>query len=157
MNEQDIRYLREAIEVAWSARKRGNHPFGAILVDGEGREVLRAENSVVTGHDVTNHAETNLVRLASGRFSPKELAECTLYTSTEPCAMCSGAIHWSRIGRVVYALSEEGLYEITGPSPENLLLPCREVFRHSGQPVRVDGPCDELEADARAVHAGFWR
>jgi tRNA(Arg) A34 adenosine deaminase TadA len=71
--------------------------------------------------------------------------------------MCSGAIHWSRIGRVVYALSEEGLYDIAGPSPENLLLPCREVFGHSGQPVRVDGPCEELKAEARAVHAGFWR
>jgi hypothetical protein len=118
--------------------------------------VLHAENSVVTKHDVTNHAETNLVRLATSHFTPKELAECTLYTSTEPCAMCSGAIHWSRIGRVVYALSEEGLYDIVGPSPENLLLPCREVFGHSGLPVRVDGPCDELEAEARALHAGLW-
>ena len=157
MNELDIKHLTAAIEVAWNARLHGNHPFGAILVAGLGREILCAENSVVTGHDVTNHAETNLVRLASGMFTAQELAECTLYTSTEPCAMCSGAIHWSRIGRVVYALSEEGLYDITGPSPENLLLPCREVFRHSGKPVRVEGPCDELEAEARAVHAGFWR
>ena len=157
MNEQDIRHLKTAIEVAQKARAHGNHPFGAILVDGEGREVLRAENSVVTGLDVTNHAETNLVRLASARFTPQELADCTLYTSTEPCAMCSGAIHWSRIGRVVYALSEEGLYDITGASPENLLLPCREVFGHSGQPVHVEGPCGELEAEARAVHANFWR
>ena len=157
MNEQDIKHLTAAIEVARNARLHGNHPFGAILVDGLGNEVLRAENSVVTGHDVTNHAETNLVRLASGMFTTQELEGCTLYTSTEPCAMCSGAIHWSRIGRVVYALSEEGLYDITGPSPENLLLPCREVFRHSGKPVQVDGPCDEMEAEARAVHAGFWR
>jgi tRNA(Arg) A34 adenosine deaminase TadA len=157
MNEQDIRHLRTAIEVAQSAREHGNHPFGAILVDGSGREVLRAENSVVTGHDVTGHAETNLVRLAAAKFSPEVLAGCTLYTSTEPCAMCSGAIHWSRIGRVVYALSEEGLYDIAGPSPENLLLPCRDVFGHSGKPVSVDGPSAELDAEARAVHAGFWR
>lgn len=157
MDELDIRHLKAAIEVAENARAHGNHPFGAILVDGEGNEVLRAENSVVTGHDVTNHAETNLVRLATGRFTPQVLTNCTLYTSTEPCAMCAGAIHWSRIGRVVYALSEEALYEIAGPSPENLLLPCREVFDHSGKLVRVDGPCDELEAEARAVHACFWR
>jgi hypothetical protein len=43
MNEQDIRHLRIAIEVAENARLHGNHPFGAILVDGEGREVMRAE------------------------------------------------------------------------------------------------------------------
>jgi tRNA(Arg) A34 adenosine deaminase TadA len=157
MNEQDIRHLRTAIEVAQTARDHGNHPFGAMLVDAAGREVLRAENNVVTGHDVTGHAETNLVRLATAKFTPEELTGFTLYTSTEPCAMCSGAIHWSRIGRVVYALSEEGLYDIVGPSPENLLLPCREVFGHSGKPVRVDGPCLELDAEACAVHAGFWR
>jgi tRNA(Arg) A34 adenosine deaminase TadA len=156
MDDTDIRHLRTAIDVANQAREHGNHPFGAILVDGSGREVLRAENSVITGLDVTNHAETNLVRLATRKFSPDELAHCTLYTSTEPCAMCAGAIHWSRIGRVVYALSEEDLYAISGPSPENLLLPCREVFGHSGQPVTVSGPCPELDAEARAVHAGFW-
>jgi tRNA(Arg) A34 adenosine deaminase TadA len=157
MDETDIRHLRTAIDVANQAREHGNHPFGAILVDGNGREVLRAENSVVTGHDVTNHAETNLVRLATGNFPPDKLAHYTLYTSTEPCPMCAGAIHWSRIGRVVYALSEEGLYDIVGPSPENLLLPCREVFGHSRQPVTVSGPCPKLEKEARAVHAGFWR
>jgi tRNA(Arg) A34 adenosine deaminase TadA len=157
MDETDIRHLRTAIEVAENAREHGNHPFGAILVDGLGCEVLRAENSVLTGRDVTGHAETNLVRLATGKYSPEELANCTLYTSTEPCAMCAGAIHWSRIGRVVYALSEEDLYAIAGPSPENLLLPCREVFGHTGQPVTVSGPCPELEKEARAVHASFWR
>lgn len=157
MNEQDIRHLRTAIDVAQTARGHGNHPFGAILVDRPGREVLRAENSVVTGHDVTGHAETNLVRLATAKFTPEEFAHFTLYTSTEPCAMCSGAIHWSHIGRVVYALSEEVLYEIVGQSPENLLLPCREVFGHSGKSVIVEGPCIELDTEARAVHAGFWR
>jgi tRNA(Arg) A34 adenosine deaminase TadA len=119
--------------------------------------LLEAGNTVVTGRDVTGHAETNLVRLASSRYSMEELTDCTLYTSTEPCAMCSGAIHWSRIGRVVYALSEEDLYAIVGPSPEHLLLPCRDVFSRSQRAMQVEGPCAELDAEARAVHAGFWR
>lgn len=157
MNDLDIQHLRRAIAIAQSARDHGNHPFGAILVDGRGKVLLEAENSVVTGRDVTGHAETNLARLASSRYSADELAGFTLYTSTEPCAMCAGAIHWSRIGRVVYALSEEDLYAIVGQSPEHLLLPCREVFSHSAQSMVVEGPCAELDAEARAVHAGFWR
>ncbi len=157
MNTVDIQHLKTAIEVAHLAREHGNHPFGAILVDGSGRELLRAENTVITGRDATGHAETNLVRLATRAFPPEQLAGFTLYSSTEPCAMCAGAIHWSRIGRVVFALSEEDLYDLVGPSPENLLLPCREVFGHSGQPVPVEGPCPELEKEAQAVHAGFWR
>ena len=157
MDEQDIRHLRAAIETARLAREHGNHPFGAILVDESGREVLRAENTVVTGRDVTAHAETNLVRLATKACSPEQLTRCTLYTSTEPCAMCAGAIHWSHIGRVVFALSEESLYAIVGPSPEHLLLPCRDVFSRSAQSMQVEGPCTELDTEARAVHKGFWR
>jgi tRNA(Arg) A34 adenosine deaminase TadA len=156
MNQTDLQHLLTAIHIAQNARKNGNHPFGAILVDENNRVVLEAENTVITDHDVTGHAETNLVRLATRMFSAEELARCTLYTSTEPCAMCAGAIHWSHIGRVVYALSEDSLYAMVGPSPEHLLLPCREVFDHSKQPVEVTGPCAELETEARAVHAGFW-
>jgi tRNA(Arg) A34 adenosine deaminase TadA len=70
--------------------------------------------------------------------------------------MCAGAIYWGNVRRVVYALSEVALYEIAGPSPEHLVLPCREVFAHSQRPVEVDGPTQELEMEARAVHAGFW-
>ena len=156
MNDADIAHLRSAIAVAWLAREHGNHPFGAVLVDEHNQLVLEAENTVTTGRDATGHAETNLVRMATHLLSPEKLARHTLYTSTEPCCMCSGAIHWSQIGRVVYALSEEALYDIAGPSPEHLRLPCREVFAHSQRPIEVLGPSAELNAEARAVHEGFW-
>ncbi|MBK8048067.1 MAG: nucleoside deaminase [Anaerolineales bacterium] len=157
MTDLDLDFLRTAIAVAWRAREHGNHPFGAVLVDANHQLVLEAENTVVTERDLTGHAETNLVRLASRRLTPEELAGCTLYASTEPCAMCAGAIHWSGIRRVVYALSEEDLYAIVGASPDHLLLPCREVFAHSGRPVQVDSAAMALDAEARAVHDGFWR
>lgn len=156
MNATDLEHLKTSIAVAWSARQHGNHPFGALLVAAGGRALLQAENTVLTGRDASGHAETNLVRLASSQFSVEQLAGCSLYTSTEPCAMCAGAIHWSGIRRVVYALSELALYDIIGPSDEHLLLPCREVFAHSQRQVEVLGPAAELEAEARAVHAGFW-
>ncbi|HUN24238.1 MAG TPA: nucleoside deaminase [Anaerolineales bacterium] len=156
MNPIETNLLRQAIEVARQARAQGNHPFGAVLVDEHNRIVLQAENTVITGKDVTGHAETNLVRLASQHYSPEQLARCTLYTSTEPCAMCAGAIYWSQIGRVVFALSEVDLYEIVGPSPNHLLLSCREVFAHSERKIEVSGPSLALDSEARAVHAGFW-
>ena len=126
LNNADLQHLRTAIAVAQLAREHGNHPFGAILVDEDHEVLLRAENTVVTGPDCTGHAETNLMRLASQKFSQEKLAGCTLYTSTEPCAMCAAAIHWGNVRRVVYALSEANLYAIIGPSPDHLLLPCRE-------------------------------
>jgi tRNA(Arg) A34 adenosine deaminase TadA len=155
-NPLDIDHLRSAIAVAWRARRHGNHPFGAVLVDDQGKVILEAENTVLTDQDSTCHAETNLVRLATRRFPPEQLARYTLYTSTEPCAMCAGAIYWSQIGKVVYALSEVDMYDIVGPSPEHLVLPCREVFARSGRPVEVVGPAPELNEEARLVHQGFW-
>ncbi len=156
MNDIDLQHLRAAILVAGRARQHGNHPFGAILVDENNQVLLEAENTVVTGSDCTGHAETNLMRLASQKYSPEKLATCTLFTSTEPCAMCAGAIHWGNVRRIVYALSEVALYEIAGPSPENLLLPCRDVFARSQRPVQVLGPALELDKEAKAVHEGFW-
>lgn len=157
MNAIDIQHLRTAIEVAGHAREHGNHPFGAILVDENNKVLLQTENTVLTDKDCTGHAETNLIRLASQKYSAKKLERCTLYTSTEPCAMCAGAIYWGNVRRVVYALSEVGLYEIIGPSSDQLLLPSREVFAHSQRPTDVKGPALELDAEARAVHAGFWK
>lgn len=157
MNNTDIQHLRTAIHVAQAAREHGNHPFGAILVDENDQVILEAENTVVTGSDCTGHAETNLMRLATQKFPPEKLTHCTLYTSTEPCAMCAGAIHWGNVRRVVFALSEVALYQIIGPSPDHLLLPCRDVFARSQRTVEVLGPADELDHEARAVHQGFWQ
>lgn len=156
INELDLEHLRSAIALAWRARERGNHPFGAVLVDANNQLILEAENTVITDRDCTGHAETNLVRLATRRFTPAQLTGCTLYTSTEPCAMCAGAIHWSQIGRVVYALGEDDLYAIVGNVSDQLGLPCREVFAHIHRSVQVDGPAPTLQVEARAVHEGFW-
>jgi tRNA(Arg) A34 adenosine deaminase TadA len=147
--------LRAAIALAASAREHGNHPFGALLADENGNILLTAENTVNTTRDASGHAELNLVRMASARFPAETLARATLYTSTEPCPMCAGAIFWSGIHRVIYALSEDGLYAMTGDSPESLKLPCREVFARGGRPVEVVGPL--LEEEAALVHQGFWK
>ena len=151
----DEKLLRRAIQIAASARAHGNHPFGALLADANGSILLEAENTVITTKDITAHAELNLMRLASQKYSPEELKKCTLYTSTEPCPMCAGAIFWGDVGRVIYALSEEGLYEITGKTPYELALPCRKVFERGTHPVDVIGPM--LEGEARLVHLGFWQ
>ena len=155
MTSNDLHHLEHAITLSHQSRQNGNHPFGALLVL-EGH-VLESENSVGTTRDATGHAETNLVRLASTRFSRSELARASLYSSCEPCAMCSGAIYWSGIGRLVYALSEDGLYRITGDNPENptMRLPCREVLARGQRDIEILGPA--LEEVAAKAHEGFWR
>ena len=105
----------------------------------------------------TQHAELAAAALAARKLSPEALARCTLYTSAEPCCMCAGAVYWTGIGRVVYALSEHTLLGLTGDHPENptFSLPCREVFARGQRRVEVVGPL--IEDEAAAPHRGFWQ
>lgn len=148
-------YIRHSFEIARTARGKGNHPFGALLVDPEGRVLLEAENTVVTENDCTGHAETNLMRAASSRFPASFLAGCTLYTSAEPCAMCAGAIFWGNVHRVVFGLSNARLVELVGPETEEVLeLSVRDVLSRGRKAIWLEGPL--LEDEAAQVHAGFW-
>jgi tRNA(Arg) A34 adenosine deaminase TadA len=148
--------LRLAFAVARRAREHGNHPFGAVLVGADGTVLLESENGYLPDHDMTAHAERLLATAASRRYRPAELAQCTIYVSAEPCAMCAGAVYWAGIGRVLYALSEKRLKQIIGNHAENptLDLPCRSVFASGQRKVEVVGPL--LEDEAAALHGGVW-
>ena len=134
----------------------GNFPFGALLVDEGGSVLLEAENTVNSARDSTAHSEINLMRAASHRYSLEFLRRCTLYVSAEPCAMCAAAIYWGNVGRVVFGLGVEGVVDAAAGAHEvpTLAMPCREVFDRCGGRVEVSGP--HREAEARAVHEGFW-
>lgn len=158
LSAQDEFFLRRSIELSRQIRDSGKHPFAALVVDASGTIVAEAGNdSLPPSGDPTRHAELLAAALATKRLSPEALAQATLYTSAEPCAMCAGAIYWCGIGRVVYALSEHKLLGLTGDHPENptFSLPCREVFARGQRRIEVTGPC--LEDEAAAAHAGFWQ
>lgn len=151
-------YLRRAIEVSRESRKAGNTPFGALLVDADGEIVMEQPNVEITEHICTGHAETTLAARASHKFTKDYLWNCTLYSTAEPCAMCSGAIYWANIGRVVYGMTEKRLLELTGSNEQNptFSLPCREVFARGQKDIKVEGPFPEIEEEAAEVHKGYW-
>ncbi len=143
-------FMGEALQLAEQAVAHGNHPFGALLVR-HAQVILRAENAVITENDVTRHAELVLVSRASNTFTPEVLAQSTLYTSTEPCAMCTGAIFWAGIPRVVYACPAETLGEIAGA---RFIVPSRQLFARGVPVVDVIGPI--LQAEAVKLHRAYW-
>ena len=145
-------YMREAISLANSAKSKGNHPFGALLIIGK-EIILRAENTVVTERNFTHHAEMNLMnKIASSDLSHEQISNSILVTSTEPCAMCCGAIFWGGVKNVIYGCPCEVLGELAG---DDFLIPCRTVFGNSkSAPVNVCGPI--LLDEAKIPHLGFW-
>lgn len=153
--ELHIRHLRYANKVAIQTKENGHHPFGAILVGPDGETVILEHGN----EDTVNHAESLLARLAYTKFDSKYLWDCTLYTTIEPCAMCSATQYWANIGNLVYGVSETHLLEVTGSDPENptMDLPCRIVFEHGQKPIQVYGPYVEVQDEIMAVHQDFWK
>lgn len=153
----DLEHLQRSIELADEAVTEGNHPFGAVLVSASGDVLMEGKNS----HSVDRgpgHAETNLARAAARAFDIDTLRAATLYTSVEPCSMCSGTIYWAEIGAVVFGMTEHRLGEMTGEDPENPTqdLECRVIFASGRRPVAVRGPFPELEDRIAAQHKAFW-
>jgi guanine deaminase len=95
------RFMARAVREARRnlARPDGG-PFGACVVK-DGRIVAAARNTVLR-NDPTSHAEVNAIRRAAKKLGTFDLSGCEIYSTTEPCPMCFGAIHWARIGTVYY-------------------------------------------------------
>jgi tRNA(Arg) A34 adenosine deaminase TadA len=136
----DEALLRRAIELAAQARAAGNPPFGSLLAGPDGAVLAEERNTSVTDRDITAHPELKLARWAARELSPELAAATTMYTSCQPCGMCTGALARSGLGRVVYALSAEQL---------NALKPGGDVAA-----VPQQGP--GLYEPAAAVVAGYY-
>jgi len=101
--------MKLALAEAEMAAARGDVPVGAVLVDGEGRVLAAAGNRVEADHDPTAHAEMLVLRAGAAR-----LAECDLYVTLEPCAMCAAAIALARLRRLYF-----GAYDPKGGAVEH--------------------------------------
>ena len=112
MNQDEI-FMQKAIELSEAAVAHGNEPFGAVLVKDD-EIVYTNENQIYTGNDPTFHAETGLIRRFNAATGITDLREYTLYSSCEPCFMCSGAMVWVKLGRLVYGAGNTDLEEILG-------------------------------------------
>ncbi|WP_426514056.1 PhzF family phenazine biosynthesis isomerase [Dactylosporangium sp. McL0621] len=135
LTARDETFLRRAIELATRARAAGDAPFGSLLVDADRKVLAEDHNTVASDGDITAHPELKLARWAARHLSRADAAGVTMYTSCQPCGMCSGAIDRSGLGRVVYALST------------------RQLGRGFA-PVLQDGPA--LLTEARAAVEGYY-
>jgi len=152
MNNSKEALVKRAIEVAKRSKENGNLAYGCILVDGKGEVIMEGENSVITESDCLGHAEINMIREASKQYDADFLSQCTIYTSDEPCPMCSSAIFWSGIGTLTFGLSKSRFYEEFGnDNPAiDFNISSREVLKAGGRKVEVIGPM--LEEEVLKIH-----
>lgn len=151
-------YLRRANEAAKKARAAGNTPFGAVLVNEQGEVVMEQGNAEHDLGDATAHAEMTLASRASRAYSKDYLKDCTLYTTCEPCPMCTGGIYWTGIGHIVYGITEARLLELTGSDEKNptFSMGADKVIAAGQKEITLEGPVPEMEEEIVEVHKGFW-
>ncbi len=148
IDENDLKFLSRAVELARDALDAGDEPFGSLLVGDDGR-IVREERNRVGGGDETLHPEFQLARWAARHLSAENRAQAIVYTSGEHCPMCSAAHAWVGLGRIVYAASAaqtSGWRAARGlPAGPVVSLPISVV----APGIPVDGPAPQLEAELR--------
>ena len=107
ITQADETLLRRAIAIAAHAITLGDAPYGSLLADAGGAILIEAHNTVRSDNDISAHPELKLARWAARELTAEQAARTTMYTSCQPCEMCSGGIVRSGLGRVVYALATE--------------------------------------------------
>lgn len=108
MDTADENYMQSAIALAIASKEKGDVPFGAVVVC-DGEIIAYGMNAEHTNQDVTCHAEMNAISAASKHLGSRDLSNCTIYSTSEPCPMCASAIFHSCMKRVVYAMSRDDL------------------------------------------------
>ncbi|MEU5563292.1 MULTISPECIES: nucleoside deaminase [Micromonospora] len=138
----DEELLRRAIAVAAHAVTLGDAPYGSLLAGPDGAILVEAHNTVRRDNDISAHPELKLARWAARELDPETAGRTTMYTSCQPCGMCTGGIVRSGLGRVVYALATDQLVEL---NPASGAWPA----------VAQDGPA--LFDEARVPIDAFYR
>ncbi|XP_023884436.1 guanosine deaminase isoform X2 [Quercus suber] len=112
VKDRDHAFLTKAVEEAYRGVECGDGgPFGAVVVRND-EVVVSCHNMVLKNTDPTAHAEVTAIREACKKLQQVELSDCEIYASCEPCPMCFGAIHLSRIKRLVYGAKAEAAIAI---------------------------------------------
>jgi tRNA(Arg) A34 adenosine deaminase TadA len=146
--QDDEYFMRLAIDASRAARQAGNMPFGAALVR-DGALLHVAGNNQITTGDCTGHAEVVLIREAAQKLGSAALAGTSVYASGAPCAMCTGALFWAGVSKVIFAASQSSIaYHLGAP-----ILPtgCAQVLEGASRKMEIIG--NLLAAEAEAVLA----
>jgi tRNA(Arg) A34 adenosine deaminase TadA len=101
-------FLKQAIELSRESVKQGGFPVGAVIVK-DNKIIGRGLSNGKNNKDATSHAEIEAIRTASMILGTRDLFDCEIYSSMEPCLMCFSAFYWAKVGKVIYAIGKEKL------------------------------------------------
>lgn len=150
--KDDKYYMKKAIKLAYHAKESGDNPFGSILVDKDGNILMEDENTQITENDITGHPELKISRRAAAKYDKEFLKSCTMYNSAEPCTMCTGAIYWSGIGRIVFGIGKDHLNKLKPDGDGSIRYSIHDLLRNSDRSFEIVGPMDDMKDEVEEPH-----
>lgn len=150
--KDDSYYMKRALELANQAKANGDTPFGSILVDHKGDIIMEDVNTQIIENDITAHPELKIAQRAAAKYDAEFLSKCSMYNSAEPCTMCTGAIYWSGIGRIVFGISKKRLNEIKNDGVGSISYSIHDLLGSGGKSIEVVGPMDSMKDKVEAPH-----
>ncbi|MGD2279191.1 MAG: nucleoside deaminase [Candidatus Omnitrophota bacterium] len=144
--DAEKKFMIKAIEEARSGSSVGDGgPFGVVIAK-DGEALASAHNTVLADNDPTRHAEIKAISAASRKLGNYDLSGCDIYSTTEPCPMCFGAIHWARIDRLFYGT---GIEDVKKLGFNELAIPAARMKKIGSSPLEIRGgfmreECEEL-------------
>jgi tRNA(Arg) A34 adenosine deaminase TadA len=154
MTKPEEKFMRAAIEEAVKARENGDYAIGAIIVKSD-QIIARSPNCTKSEQDPTQHAEVAVIRKAVKALGHRHLLDCTMYTTHEPCPMCSTAAIWARLKCVVVGARMNDMDEHRTNNGNShwswrtVSIPAREIFA-KGDP-KIEIVEDFMREDCRAL------
>ena len=136
MPAPDGKYIRITHQLARQSAEKGFDAFGALLVLNDEIKATSIDKCIAYC-DPTAHAELVLISEYCREHQLIDLEGYTLYTHVEPCVMCSGAIHWAKISRVVFSVSQEMLQGVSGGKKKPT---CEQLINTGNKKIEVTGP-----------------
>lgn len=139
------KFLKQAIDLSRKSVQEGGFPVGAIIVK---NDVVVSEglSNGKNNKDATSHAEIEAIRNASQKLNTRDLFDCEIYSSMEPCLMCFSASYWAKIKKIVYAVSKDKLSK----QHYEGLYPLEEINLKNNRQIEIVH-IEELENDALSV------
>ncbi|MEO1263111.1 MAG: nucleoside deaminase [Bacteroidota bacterium] len=134
--EMDKFFIRQTFDLAEKSAEKGFDPFAALLVV-QGKIVASSMDKCIQYSDPTAHAELILISEFCREHQLISLEGYTLYCNVEPCVMCSGAIHWAKISRVVFGVGQSALQTLSKGKPKPS---CEELINIGKHKIEIKGP-----------------
>ena len=128
-------FMRIAIDKAREAVSAGQPPYASCIVKDD-NVLACVYNKIWEGPDATRHAEIEVIRETCRILGQVDLSGCTIYSTCEPCCMCSGAIHWANLDKIIYAarMEDEKRFGLSDPT-----ISCDSMVEQLGKQVEVIG------------------